>query len=100
MEDDFVIKEEVKEEDKVSNLNSDSIPEYSPLKFSGMVQEGPTPTSGSGSNTSKHLQIKSQISGQKPSIPIANMKRTKSEFVSRDMRKTHAKDMAGPNSKP
>ena len=55
MEDDFVIKEEVKEEDKVSNLNSDSIPEYSPLKFSGMVQEGPTPTSGSGSNTSKHL---------------------------------------------
>ena len=58
IEDDFVIKEEVKEEDKTSNLNSDSIPEHSPLKFTGVVQEGPTPTSGSGSNTSKHLAIK------------------------------------------
>ena len=58
IEEDFVIKEDQKEEDKVSNLNSDSIPEYSPLKFSGVVQEGPTPTSGSGSNTSKHLAIK------------------------------------------
>ena len=59
IEDDFnIIKEEVKEEDKTSNLNSDSIPENSPLKFTGMVQEGPTPTSGSGSNTSKHLAIK------------------------------------------
>ena len=25
------------------------------------------------------------------------MKRTKSEFVTREMRKTHAKDMQGPN---
>ena len=58
IEEDFVIKEEVKEEDKVSNLNSDSIVELSPMKFSGMVQEGPTPTSGSGSNTSKNLTIK------------------------------------------
>ena len=58
IEDDFVIKEDAKEEDKTSNLNSDSIVEHSPLKFGGVVQEGPTPTSGSGSNTSKHLAIK------------------------------------------
>ena len=97
---DFVIKEEVKEEDKESNIDMSKITEenneFSPINF---AKDGPTPTSGqSGSQTSKHLRVnKTGSSGSKPKVPVANMKRTKSEFVTRDMRRTHAKDMGGAN---
>ena len=99
---DFVIKEEVKEEDKESNLDmskvTEEINDFSPINFA-LAKEGPTPTSGqSGSQTSKNLRVKGQgSSGSKPKVPVANMKRTKSEFVTRDMRRTHAKDMGGGN---
>ena len=97
---DFVIKEEIKEEDKESNIDmskvTEEINDFSPINF---AKDGPTPTSGqSGSQTSKHLRVnKTGSSGSKPKVPVANMKRTKSEFVTRDMRKTHAKDMFGAN---
>ena len=97
-----VIKEEVKEEDTASNLDmskvTEEINDFSPINLA-MAKDGPTPTSGhSGSQTSKHLKVKGQgSSGSKPKVPIANMKRTKSEFVTRDMRRTHAKDMGGGN---
>ena len=97
---DFVIKEEIKEEDKESNIDmskvTEEINDFSPINF---AKDGPTPTSGqSGSQTSKHLRVnKTGSSGSKPKVPVANMKRTKSEFVTRDMRRTHAKDMGGAN---
>ena len=103
----FVINEKVEEEDKASNLDltkvSDEIPDFSPLSHA-KVADGPTPTSGtnySGSHTSKHLKVTSQpSSGGKPKPTLANMKRTKSEFVTRDFRRTHAKDMGAPKQAP
>ena len=77
---------------------TEEINDFSPINLA-FAKDGPTPTSGhSGSQTSKHLRVKGQASsGSKPKVPVANMKRTKSEFVTRDMRRTHAKDMGGAN---
>ena len=97
-----VIKEE-SEHDKLSTIQdeekkiiTDDLEQFSPLNY--LQNNTPSNAGTPSAKTLKFATKKQQTSSSRSSKELTTtMKRTKSEFVTREMRKTHAKDMQGPN---
>ena len=74
---------------------ADDLEQFSPLNYLNNTPSNATSTPSA--KTLTFTNTKKQQTGGSNKELSTQMKRTKSEFVTREMRKTHAKDMQGPH---
>ena len=93
-----VIKEEHENEDLVSTLNDEESKhgawdeKHSPLKFLAASETPSNSSMRTPASTLRHDKTPASASAGTPPLPT-DFKRTRSEFVSKEMRRTHAKDL-------